>query len=118
AWDERASELNERADFGVRHSSGVKVFFRQITGFMARRIVYHIEEGDELTAGRRFGMMKFGSRMDILVPAGTEIKVSEKDKAIAGQTILATINARNEISNPKMEAISPPQKAEEKRSSA
>ncbi|HLR24469.1 MAG TPA: phosphatidylserine decarboxylase family protein [Fodinibius sp.] len=93
AWDERASELNERADFGVRHSSGVKVFFRQITGFMARRIVYHIEEGDELTAGRRFGMMKFGSRMDILVPAGTEIKVSEKDKAIAGQTILATINA-------------------------
>src|SRR5699024_5100059 len=67
AWDHRASELNERADFGVRHASGVHIFFRQITGFMARRIVYHIQEGDKVTAGRRFGMMKFGSRMDILV---------------------------------------------------
>jgi|SRR5699024_577056 len=93
AWDEQASELNERADFGIRNPKGGKVFFRQITGFLARRIVYHIKEGDELTAGQRFGMMKFGSRMDILVPAGTQINVSEGDKAWAGQTILATINA-------------------------
>jgi len=93
AYDHRASELNERADFGVRHSSGTKVFFRQITGFLARRIVYHIQEGDELTAGDRFGMMKFGSRMDILVPPEVEVNVSEGDKAVAGQTILATINA-------------------------
>ncbi len=93
AYDHRASELNERADFGVRHPSGTKVFFRQITGFLARRIVYHLEKGDELNAGDRFGMMKFGSRMDILVPAEVEINVSEGEKAVAGQTILATINA-------------------------
>lgn len=93
AYDHRASELNERADFGVRHPSGTKVFFRQITGFLARRIVYHIKKGDELKAGERFGMMKFGSRMDILVPADTEINVSEGERAVAGQTILATINA-------------------------
>ena len=68
AWDENASNLNERADFGVLHSSGTKLFFKQITGFLARRIVYHIKEGDHLVVGERFGMMKFGSRMDIIVP--------------------------------------------------
>lgn len=93
AYDHRASDLNERADFGVRHPSGTKIFFRQITGFLARRIVYHITKGDELKAGDRFGMMKFGSRMDILVPPEVEINVSEGEKAVAGQTILATINA-------------------------
>lgn len=93
AWDHRASELNERADFGVKHPSGTKVFFRQITGFLARRIVYHINEGDQLRAGKRFGMMKFGSRMDIVIPADVEIRIKEGDRAVAGETILATINA-------------------------
>ena len=93
AWDHRASEMNERADFGIRHKSGMKIFFRQITGFLARRIVYHIQRGDILKAGDRFGMMKFGSRMDILVPADVEITVSEGEKAVAGKTILATINS-------------------------
>ncbi|SMO41199.1 phosphatidylserine decarboxylase family protein [Fodinibius sediminis] len=93
AWDHRASELNERADFGIRHRSDTRIFFRQITGFLARRIVYHIEKGDQLRAGERFGMMKFGSRMDILVPADVEINVSEGEKAVAGKTILATINS-------------------------
>lgn len=93
AWDHRASELNERADFGIKHATGTKVFFRQITGFLARRIVYHIEKGDQLTAGERFGMMKFGSRMDILVPADVEVNIKEGDKAVAGETILATINS-------------------------
>jgi len=93
AYDHRASELNERADFGVKHASGTKIFFRQITGFLARRIVYHMDVGDEITAGDRFGMMKFGSRMDILVPVDVEVNVSEGDKAVAGETILATINA-------------------------
>ncbi len=93
AYDHRASELNERADFGIKHPSGTKIFFRQITGFLARRIVYHLEVGDQVKAGERFGMMKFGSRMDILVPAGVELNVSEGEKAVAGETILATINS-------------------------
>lgn len=93
AFDHRASELNERADFGVKHPSGTKIFFRQITGFLARRIVYHLNVGDQLKAGERFGMMKFGSRMDILVPMDVEVNVSEGEKAVAGETILATINA-------------------------
>ncbi|WP_441000554.1 phosphatidylserine decarboxylase family protein [Fodinibius sp. SL11] len=92
AYDHRASEMNERADFGVKHPSGTKIFFRQITGLLARRIVYHIEKGDKLELGKRFGMMKFGSRMDILVPPSVEVNVSEGEKAVAGKTILATIN--------------------------
>lgn len=91
AWDHRASSMNERADFGVLHPSGIKVFFRQITGFMARRIVYHISEGDELQAGNRFGMMKFGSRMDILVPPEVAVEVQEGDRTVGGETILGRI---------------------------
>ncbi len=92
AWDENASTLNERADFGVKHPSGTKIFFKQITGFLARRIVYHIKEGDLLKAGERFGMMKFGSRMDIIVPENVEIKVKEGDRTWAGQSVLGVIN--------------------------
>ncbi len=91
AWDENASELNERADFGVLHSSGTKLFFKQITGFLARRIVYHIKEGDDLTAGERFGMMKFGSRMDVIVPENVDIHVKEGDRIWAGRSTLGEI---------------------------
>ncbi len=92
AWDENASIENERADFGVLHQSGTKLFFKQITGFLARRIVYHIKEGDELIAGDRFGMMKFGSRMDVIVPDNVEIHIKEGDRTWAGQSILGQIN--------------------------
>lgn len=99
AWDHNASEMNERADFGVRHTSGTPVFFRQITGFMARRIVYHLREGDQVKAGERFGMMKFGSRMDILVPSNVKLIVKEGQRTIAGETILGNITSHGP-SNP------------------
>jgi len=92
AWNEKASDLNERADFGVLHSSGTKLFFKQITGFLARRIVYHIEQGDSLKAGERFGMMKFGSRMDIIVPSNVSINVKEGDRTVAGESVIGEIN--------------------------
>lgn len=92
AWDENASIENERADFGVLHGTGTKLFFKQITGFLARRIVYHIKEGDNLVAGDRFGMMKFGSRMDVIVPGNVDIQVKEGDRTWAGQSILGQIN--------------------------
>jgi phosphatidylserine decarboxylase len=91
AWDDHASELNERAHFGVKHPSGIKFLFKQITGFLARRIVYHIREGDELKTGERFGIMKFGSRMDVLMPDSIELNVKEGDKTVAGETILGVI---------------------------
>lgn len=91
AWDERASNMNERADFGLKHQTGLKIFFRQITGFLARRIVYHIKEGDQVSGGERFGIMKFGSRMDVLLPEGVEVKVQKGDKTVAGESILGKI---------------------------
>jgi phosphatidylserine decarboxylase len=91
AWDHRASSMNERADFGILHPSGTKVFFRQITGFMARRIVYRVKEGDEVKAGDRFGIMKFGSRMDIIVPVEVEVRVEEGDRMVGGETVLGRI---------------------------
>ncbi len=91
AWNEHASDLNERADFGVLHASGTKLFFKQITGFLARRIVYHIKEGDDLKAGERFGMMKFGSRMDIIVPSNVRIDVKKGDRTVAGESIIGEI---------------------------
>ncbi|RNC85515.1 MAG: phosphatidylserine decarboxylase family protein [Balneola sp.] len=91
AWDENASIENERADFGVMHSSGTKLFFKQITGFLARRIVYHIKEGDDLVSGERFGMMKFGSRMDVIVPGNVEVHVKEGDRTWAGESVIGKI---------------------------
>lgn len=91
AWNPDASELNERADFGVMHPSGTKIFFKQITGFLARRIVYNINEGDTLVAGERFGIMKFGSRMDVIVPPNVEVKVKTGDTTRAGESIIGII---------------------------
>lgn len=92
AWEDNASEMNERAHFGVKHASGTKILYKQITGFLARRIEYHVKEGDLLKAGDRFGIMKFGSRMDVLVPDHCDIKVKKGDITIAGESILAVIN--------------------------
>lgn len=91
AWHEKASLLNERAEFGVRHASGAKMYFKQITGFIARRITFHIAEGDSVTAGDRFGIMKFGSRMDLLIPDSIELNVSIGDITVAGETIMGRI---------------------------
>lgn len=93
AWDEHASEMNERADFGLLHPSNTKIFFRQITGFLARRIVYHLAEGDTVKAGSRFGIMKFGSRMDVVVPEHVLVEVKEGDRTVAGESILGRIPA-------------------------
>src|SRR5690625_7593430 len=75
AWHPKASEKNERSQIGVRHPSGARVLYKQIAGAVARRIVYHIKVGDEVVAGERFGIVKFGSRMDILVPPESTIDV-------------------------------------------
>ncbi len=105
AWHEKSSELNERADFGVKHESGLKIFFRQITGFLARRIVYHVGEGDYVRAGERFGMMKFGSRMDIILPEEVDITINEGDHTTGGESILGRIQKqKNEISDTEEKA--------------
>jgi len=84
AWHEKASELNERSQLGVRHASGQKILFKQIAGAVARRIVYHVSTGDVVETGQRYGIVKFGSRMDILVPPDAQVLVSLGDKVQGG----------------------------------
>ena len=95
AWEDHASEMNERAHFGVLHKNGTKLLYKQITGFLARRIEYHVKEGDELEAGERFGIMKFGSRMDLLIPDNCEIKVKKGDVTVAGESVIAVMKTLN-----------------------
>ncbi len=87
AFDDKASEENERAEFGIESKFG-KILFTQVAGFIARRIVYHIKLGDTVKSGERFGMIKFGSRADIVVPDNWQPKVKKNEHVKAGETIL------------------------------
>lgn len=88
AFEDKASVKNEQTHIGIENAKG-KVFFKQIAGFVARRIVAKLSIGDSVEAGKRFGMIKFGSRVDIYVPKSAEIKVVMNQKTIAGETIVA-----------------------------
>jgi len=92
AFDDKSSLRNERTHIGVE-SGNRKVFFKQIAGFVARRIVADLREGDSAVAGERFGMIKFGSRVDVIVPKGAEVKVKVGDKTVAGETVLAVASS-------------------------
>ncbi len=91
AWHPKASEKNERSQLGLVHPSGRKILFKQIAGAVARRIVYHVGVGDELKAGERFGIVKFGSRMDVLVPMDVTLSVEVGQRVVAGETVIGTI---------------------------
>jgi phosphatidylserine decarboxylase len=88
AFEEKSSENNERMSVGIKSDYG-KIRFTQIAGFIARRIVNELKEGMEVKAGERFGMIKFGSRVDLYLPLNAQIKVKENQKVYAGETILA-----------------------------
>ena len=90
AFEDKASDLNERTLIGI-NTGEFKVLFKQIAGFVARRIVCPLTVGDSAVAGRRFGMIKFGSRVDVLMPLDADIKVSMDQHVVAGETVLATV---------------------------
>ncbi|MCH7827964.1 MAG: phosphatidylserine decarboxylase family protein [Bacteroidetes bacterium] len=87
AFEDKASEENERSEFGMKSKYG-KVFFTQVAGFVARRIVYNLKIGDDVTMGERFGMIKFGSRVDVVVNNKWQANVKKGDIVKAGETIL------------------------------
>jgi phosphatidylserine decarboxylase len=87
AFEEKASERNERSEFGIESKFG-KVFFSQVAGFVARRIVYEVKENDSVEIGKRFGMIKFGSRVDVVVSSDWKINVAMNQNVKAGETIL------------------------------
>jgi phosphatidylserine decarboxylase len=90
---DKASEDNERQHFLVESPEGLKVGFTQIAGLVARRILSFVREGDLVTTGERVGLIRFGSRVDVLLPPGTGSRVLLGQRAIAGETVLGEVGA-------------------------
>ena len=88
---DKASEENERRAMVIETPAGEKIGVVLIAGLIARRIVTFASEGDSVAAGERIGLIRFGSRVDVYLPAGTAPKVALGQRAIAGETILARI---------------------------
>ena len=88
---DKASEENERQHVLIEQSGGVSVGFTQIAGLVARRIVPFVKPGDIVAPGQRVGLIRFGSRVDVYLPAGTEPKVLVGQRTIAGETVLAEV---------------------------
>ncbi|MBI5216840.1 MAG: phosphatidylserine decarboxylase family protein [Ignavibacteriae bacterium] len=93
AFEDKSSERNERTHIGVE-SNGYKVLFKQIAGAVARRIVAPITVGQLAVMGERFGMIKFGSRVDVIMPKGTHINVKLNEHVVAGESVLATFTPK------------------------
>ncbi len=90
AYHHDAASTNERSEVWVDHG-GLTVVFRQIVGILARRVVCRVQPGSNLKAGERFGIMKFGSRMDVFLPLGAELRVTKGDAVIGGVTVIARL---------------------------
>ncbi|MBU2585492.1 MAG: phosphatidylserine decarboxylase, partial [Bacteroidetes bacterium] len=88
AFEDKSSERNERMEIGILSMHG-KILFTQIAGFIARRIVCTLSLGQSVQAGERFGMIKFGSRVDIYMPVEAEILVGMNQNVYAGETVIA-----------------------------
>lgn len=90
AWHPKASTENERTTVVIENPVFGEVLYRQIAGALARRIVNYAEEGMQVIQGTDAGFIKFGSRVDLFLPIGTEINVVLNQKAIGGKTIIAS----------------------------
>lgn len=92
AWHPKSSTDNERTTFVIEHESGKEVLFRQIAGAVARRICYYVEPGDKVKAAEEFGFIKFGSRIDLLLPLDTKIDVKIGDVVKGRITKIGELN--------------------------
>lgn len=90
---DKASEENERQHLLVEKADGTAIGFTQIAGLVARRIIPFVKPGDLVAAGQRVGLIRFGSRLDIYLPAGTDAQVLVGQRAIAGETVLAEVGS-------------------------
>lgn len=88
AWNPKSSDLNERATLVIEDEKGQEILLRQIAGAVARRIVTYPGVGDRVEQGEEIGFIKFGSRVDVFLPAGTPVEVIIGDKTLAGITAI------------------------------
>jgi phosphatidylserine decarboxylase len=93
---DKASEDNERNALVIA-GAGARIAVVQIAGLVARRIVSFAREGDMVATGQRIGMIRFGSRVDVYLPAGTRLLVAVGQTAIAGETVLADLNSAEAV---------------------
>ncbi|MGX7704171.1 phosphatidylserine decarboxylase [Methylobacterium sp. Gmos1] len=97
---DKASEDNERNGLVIetrQNGEPVRIGVVQIAGLVARRIVDWVKPGDDLTVGDRFGLIRFGSRVDVYLPAGTRVLVGLGQKAVAGETVLADLRGTGPV---------------------
>ena len=85
---DKASEKNEQNAVTLDTHDGKQIVFVQIAGLIARRIACWVREGDEVQAGQRFGLIRFGSRVDVFLPEGSRVAVQPRQKVKAGKTII------------------------------
>ena len=90
AYKNEASQENEQLVLVVESGKG-KIVVKQIVGFIARRIVCHVHEGDAVQAGQKYGLIRFGSRVDIIVPTHTSITTNIGDHVVGGETVLGVL---------------------------
>ncbi len=90
AYRPEASEQNERTIIAIQ-GEAVRVVVRQIAGVLARRIVCRVRPGDKLASGERFGLIKFGSRTDLIVPASVRLRVKAGDRVRGGETVMGVL---------------------------
>lgn len=91
AWHPKSSEENERTTVVVKNELAGEVLYRQIAGALAKRIVNYAEEGQEVVQGSDSGFIKFGSRVDVLLPLNTKLNVKLQDKVKGGLSVIANI---------------------------
>jgi phosphatidylserine decarboxylase len=92
AYRHDAGTVNERSEIWIDHGGQV-IVARQIVGMLARRVVCRVEAGAEVRAGDRFGIMKFGSRMDVFLPLTAEIRIAVGDTVRGGETVIAVLHS-------------------------
>ncbi len=100
AMNPQSAESNEQNIVTVR-GEGVEVTFKQIAGLLARRIVFHYRQGDRVERGQRVGLIKFGSRVDVIVPAEAELRVKAGERVRGGASVLAVLTEGAAVALPE-----------------
>jgi phosphatidylserine decarboxylase len=91
AWHPKSSTENERTTIVVKAKNEVEILMRQIAGALAKRIVWYVKEGQEVSQGEEFGFIKFGSRVDVFLPLNAKVLVNIGDKTVGGVTVIAEL---------------------------
>ncbi|KAF0215679.1 MAG: phosphatidylserine [Geobacteraceae bacterium] len=89
--DERATFENEQSGLILETARGLKIAVVQVAGLIARRIVCYAKKGDEVKRGERYGLIRFGSRLDVYLPKSAQLRVAMGDKTVAGETVLGIL---------------------------